>query len=528
MSHPDENQLNEFVAGLLAPEARALVDTHLVSCASCRQLVAAVASEDGGQAPRTTTVLPPRTESKEISLTGTLEAGEHIGRYVVLNRIGEGGMGVVYAAHDPNLNRRVAIKVLRSEDDFGSQRARLFREAQAMARLSHPNVVNVYDVGTHEEHVFLAMEHVDGVTLSDWLVTPRTTREILDVFLQAGTGLAAAHAAGLVHRDFKPSNVLVEGEGRARVTDFGLARTASSSDVAKLKSDPTIKSMEMTELTRTGTVMGTPAYMSPEQIFGEQTDLRTDQFSFCVALYEALFAVRPFRGSDLATIGTEITSGRVQPPANARSTTARLRRAILRGLDTLPDRRFHSMEALCDELRAARKPAWIPVAGFVALALVAAGVTWRVMAVSAGPVPKVVVAKPAPPAVAALPAETPAPAPVKAAVDPAPAVPAAPAAPEPVHARPASATGSKHAAKSGAAKAAGGMGILSLHVAPWGDMFIDDKKLDSANMMDSVAELAAGPHRLKVTNPKLGERTEQIVIEASKTLDKKIDLARGR
>jgi hypothetical protein len=184
------------------------------------------------------------------------------------------------------------------------------------------------------------------------------------------------------------------------------------------------------------------------------------------------------------------------------------------------------MEALCHELKAARNPPWLPVAGFAALVLVAAAVAWRLMAVTGEPAPRVIVAKPAPPPVTALAPAPPTPAaePTKAAVEPAPAAAPQPA-PEPVHARPAA--GSKVHAAKGAAKVAGS-GILALHVAPWGDMFVDDKKLDSANMMDSVAELPAGPHRLKVTNPRLGERTEQIVIEPSKTLDKKIDLARGR
>jgi serine/threonine protein kinase len=201
----------------------------------------------------------------------------------VLDRIGAGGMGVVYAAYDPELDRRVALKLLRP-DRFGSDadRLRLLREAQALARLADPHVVSVYDTGTFGDRVFVAVELVEGETLRQWLgglrAAPRSWREVLARFLPAGRGLAAAHAAGLVHRDFKPENVLLGRDGRVRVADFGLAEAAPEPG-GKLAALPA----------EWGLVLGTPAYMAPEQLRGIAVDARSDQFSFCVALFEALY-----------------------------------------------------------------------------------------------------------------------------------------------------------------------------------------------------------------------------------------------
>src|SRR5215472_6444224 len=198
-----------------------------------------------------------------------LAPGRNIGRYAVLSTLGEGGMGVVYAAYDPELDRKVAVKVLRERlGDAAELGARLLREAQAMARLSHPNVVSVHDVGRFEDKVFVAMEFIDGRTLGDWVKEkPRSWREVLGVFRQAGKGLAAAHSAGLVHRDFKPGNVLVGKDDSVKVTDFGLAFTPNDRSTASGIA-----------------IAGTPAYMAPEQLRGETPDPRADQYSFCVAL----------------------------------------------------------------------------------------------------------------------------------------------------------------------------------------------------------------------------------------------------
>jgi serine/threonine protein kinase len=215
--------------------------------------------------------------------SAVLARGSSIGRYTVLQMLGAGGMGVVYAAFDPELDRKVAIKLLHvqlapREGTTGA--TRLLREAQAMARLSHPNVIAVHDVGTHDGQVFMAMEFVEGQTLGDELgARPRGWRDVVGLYVAAGRGLAAAHRSGLVHRDFKPDNVMIDREGRVRVLDFGLACSRADSPLAKI--DATSTSSLDIRLTATGAVMGTPAYMAPEQHMGQAADERCDQFAFC-------------------------------------------------------------------------------------------------------------------------------------------------------------------------------------------------------------------------------------------------------
>ncbi|PCC75409.1 Protein kinase domain-containing protein [Nannocystis exedens] len=226
-------------------------------------------------------------------------APQRIGRYTLLDRLGRGGMGVVYAAYDPELDRRVAIKLLQRDDT--ARRRRLEREAQAMARLSHPNAVTLYEVGEHEGQSFLAMEFITGPDLTRWLRErgpAADRRTVLDMFIQAGRGLAAAHRVNLVHRDFKPANVFVDDDGRVRVGDFGLARQRVMEGV-DLDGHSGREAVDLPgnsgELTTTGVIMGTPAYMAPEQFAGAETDARTDQFAFCVALWEALQGAGPSR-----------------------------------------------------------------------------------------------------------------------------------------------------------------------------------------------------------------------------------------
>jgi serine/threonine protein kinase len=260
-----------------------------------------------------------------------------IGRYRVLERIGAGSMGVVYAAVDEQLGRKVALKVLRAGSD-ATGRARLLREAEALARLRHRHLVQAYDVGTHapgtaSEQVYVAMELVEGRHLDVWLAAaPRGWQEVLAVFVQAGQALAAAHAAGVLHRDFKPQNVLIDGEDNARVLDFGLARAL---DVGVDPGDSL-----STRLTRTGTVLGTPAYMAPEQDRGERVGPAADQYSFCVALYEALYGERPFAGVPrfVPAAGDRVTDVTRVPED--------VRRAIVRGLALEPSSRHASMTAL--------------------------------------------------------------------------------------------------------------------------------------------------------------------------------------
>ncbi|HRI54187.1 MAG TPA: serine/threonine-protein kinase, partial [Pseudomonadota bacterium] len=291
-----------------------------------------------------------------------LPRGASIGRYIVVGCIGSGGMGVVYAAYDPELDRKVATKLLRKSTSGGPNgqgRVRLLREAQAMARLSHPQVIGVFDVGTLGDQVFIAMEFVDGGTLTKWLSeAPRTQKEIIEKFTLAGRGLSAAHAAGLVHRDFKPDNVLVGHDGRVRVMDFGLAHSVGSSEERSEDSQAEVSqetsasgSQSMggalaLRLTRTGALLGTPRYMSPEQYEGKKTDPRTDQFSFCVALYEALFKVPPFAGETFSALGHNVVRGRVLSPPPEAKVPAPIRQVILRGLSVRPSDRFPSMDAL--------------------------------------------------------------------------------------------------------------------------------------------------------------------------------------
>jgi eukaryotic-like serine/threonine-protein kinase len=300
-----------------------------------------------------------------------LGRGTPLDRYVVLDPLGEGGMGMVYAAYDSVLDRKVALKLLPQETaDGGSEptsgRARLLREAQAMAKLSHPNVVGVYDVYQHGALVFMAMELVEGQTLLQWLQEkPRGMREILAAFLSAGRGLAAAHAAGLVHRDFKPTNVLVGKDGRVRVTDFGLARTHDAppeplaEDAAPSPSTSPVKphSLLELELTQKGAVLGTPAYMAPEQFRGATADARSDQFSFAVSLWEALYGERPFEGRSSAERKEKVLAGRTNPPPSHSRVPPWIHRALLRALSTAPEARYPSLDALLATLE--RDPAQV-------------------------------------------------------------------------------------------------------------------------------------------------------------------------
>ncbi len=374
---PDENVLAGFAAGGLSVGAVPEVERHLDGCAACRALVAVVAAE--ASAPDTSTA-PTRLDTGAPTQplhpeAPALRPGDRLGRYVIEAPLGEGGMGVVYAARDPGLGRTVALKLLRPGAGGADEgRARLVREAQAMASLSHPNVLPLFELGTEDARVFLVMERVEGPTLAGWLKErERPWREVLALFLQAGEGLAAAHRAGLVHRDFKPANVLVGADGRPRVTDFGLVRYGAGTDggAGEAGSEDTEAA-----LTRAGTVPGTPAYMSPEQAAGREVDARGDQFSFCVALHEALYGVRPFASQARG----EERWRRVPVPRQPRLPGS-LRAALDRGLALEPGARFPSMEALLAELARPPGSRWRPVAVVgIALGLVVAGAdvtVWR-------------------------------------------------------------------------------------------------------------------------------------------------------
>ena len=288
----------------------------------------------------------------------TSAIGPRIGRYVLLSKLGEGGMGEVFSGYDRELDRRVALKVVRSfrADDDLSQ-ARMHREAQALARLSHPNVVQVHDVGEVGGQLFVAMEYVKGETLRTWQArhdpaTATGRREILDMYIQAGRGLAAAHEAGIVHRDFKPDNVLVGDDGRARVLDFGLAAEPSATDlpVSTTAVNRGPGGAHSTDLTRTGSVLGTPAYMAPEQFLARSVDPRTDIFAFSVALYEALYGTPPFDGDTFAARQLAVVAGELRAPSPAAGIPAWLGAVVVRGLARDPADRHPTMAALLTAL----------------------------------------------------------------------------------------------------------------------------------------------------------------------------------
>lgn len=322
--------LDRLEGGSLSAEEHVSVEAHLDACPACERLVADLLSLE----PTHSAIAP----------------GTMFGEYLVLARLGAGAMGTVYSAYDPKLDRRVALKVLHPEVAAADGSGRLLREAKALARLSHPNVVQAYDAGTCHGRPFLAMELVEGQTLAQWIREPHSTAEILEQFIAAGRGLAAAHGAGLVHRDFKPSNVLLGNDGRPRVTDFGLARAFESpaTTTGVLRNDPLVSGLS-----------GTPAYMAPELFLGEPPSPAADQYSFCVALAEALTGGLP--------------SGR----AKGRALPGWLDKAISRGLRKAPEDRHESVAALVELLsngRTARR--WLVATLLSFLALVGVVVGW--------------------------------------------------------------------------------------------------------------------------------------------------------
>jgi tetratricopeptide (TPR) repeat protein len=294
-----------------------------------------------------------------------------VGRFTLIQRIGEGGMGVVYAAYDPQLDRRIAVKVLRPRGESAwTEKAstRLLREAQAMAQLRHPNVLTVHDAGTFDGSVFIAMEYVEGDTLASWCrAHPASTRarfdRVLALGIQAARGLVAAHRAGLVHRDLKPANLLVDAEGRVRVADFGLARAIESTTAPSgegTAGDPMS--------TATDAFAGTPAYMAPEQFLGS-SDARTDQWALCATLWEAAYGRRPYTGETMAEIAAARMDRPDPPPPERREVPRWFRDAMQRGLAADPNERHADVQALLDALVRGRRRssgrAWALAGGVV-------------------------------------------------------------------------------------------------------------------------------------------------------------------
>ncbi len=347
---PPPSAFSALVNGGLSADDAAALHAHVEGCPSCKEhLKNARGSEDE----------TGEVSAAPVAVEGpALARGTAVGRYLVLDRVGAGGMGVVFSAYDPELDRRVALKLLQAGDGArGAEGLRLLREAQALAQLAHPNVISVYDVGTVGDRVFMAMELVDGQSLRSWLKErPHGWQEVLALFRQVAAGVAAAHARDLVHRDLKPDNVLVGKDGRVRVLDFGLARLAS----APAEAAPSLEAFDTLEptsssgralrqtLTRAGAVVGTPPYMPPEALKGATPDAQADQFSFCVALHESLFGERPF-----PSVGfLDPQRWHLREPPRGSRVPAWLRRVVLRGLSLDPAQRFPSMEALATALAA--------------------------------------------------------------------------------------------------------------------------------------------------------------------------------
>jgi tetratricopeptide (TPR) repeat protein len=363
----DENLLQDLAQGRLNAGELARAQDHLDACAQCRHLAAVAASTSGGS--------PAPAEPPSAPTSGLF------GRYFVLAPLGRGGMGEVVLAYDPKLDRNVALKRLRPrEAQFTAQaRARLMREAQAMARLSHPNVIAVHDAGEIDDQVFIAMEYVRGRTLRSWLAEPRGWRDVLAIFRAAGEGLAAAHRAGLIHRDFKPDNVLVGEDGRARVTDFGLARAqvGPAAGVERAPAGRETSGASAAPRTETGALLGTAGYIAPEALRGEVGPL-SDQFGFFVSLYEGLYGERPFAGDSLMDQLEAAARGEVRPARSERGVPKRLRELLLSGLAADPARRFASMQAALAALARAAKRRRRWAAGTVAAGIVAlaVGAAW--------------------------------------------------------------------------------------------------------------------------------------------------------
>jgi serine/threonine-protein kinase len=391
MSCPPVEKLLEFAAGSLPDAAAAEIESHIDDCFECRGALSNFARGDA----------PPS-----------------FGRYRIDTVLGSGGMGIVYRAWDPQLARPIAIKVVRRGGEDTQGRARLVREAQALARLSHPNVCHVYDVGTDGDEVWVAMELIDGMSLRQWADQARTREELLDVLLGAATGIAAAHEAGLVHRDIKPENVLIRRDGRAVVTDFGLARNQDRIDpnASTLSTDP--------RLTMTGAIAGTPAYIAPEQLTGEPLDARVDQFAWAVMAWELLVGARPFPivfATRLEAVQHGVTAPATLP--------AHIGTALARAMAYVSRDRFPSMRELIEAMRdrpsvpmQSRKRRGPAIAGIAVLGATAVAIgAWTVAHGHTQPAPTVAAPELAPSAPSAAPppvvetpaiAQVPAPAPV--------------------------------------------------------------------------------------------------------------------
>lgn len=372
---PSEDELGAYLASSLDPEPRRAVEVHLDRCEACYAAVVAYGKAYGAQDVGADPAAPDAAAEPRF-----------MGRYRVDGQLGEGAMGVVHDAYDPRLARHVALKVLRPRPETNPQGddRRLIAEARALAQLSHPHVVPIFDAGEVDGQVYIAMERIVGPTLRTWSRTRRPWRDALRLLLEAGAGLHAAHEAGLIHRDFKPDNVMVDEAGRARVLDFGLVRSEVGGQGIALDSEGRAlqlpEGVERDPSTLAGRWVGTPRYMGPEH-FGppgrdaddpRPSDARSDQFSFCVTAFEVLYGSAPFAGSSLLSLVTAMQAERVvAPPAGSR-VPRRVRRVLVRGLRADPDLRWDTMAELIGALQQAggrrRWPWVIGAAGLICAA----------------------------------------------------------------------------------------------------------------------------------------------------------------
>jgi hypothetical protein len=374
-SCPEDAVFTRLVEGRLAANELRALEAHCDACPACGRTLAELARS----------VTPD-------------EGGELIGnRYRLREPIGTGGMGVVFSAFDTQLRRKVAVKRLRETGGGPAaerRRARFLREARLLASLSHPNVLTVHDVGGIDGELYVVTELVDGLPMSRSVAeaAPRLRwAELVDLYLQAGRGLAAAHRIGVVHRDVKPENILVARSGRVLIGDFGLAGLMDAGERAP-EAPPGAPS-----LTQTGSVLGTPAYMAPEQHDGKPGDARSDQFSFCVSLYESLHGRRPFPGRTASEIAAAMRARR--PVRGGDGVPWSIDRLLATGLAVDPSARHPSMDDLLTALARARaRPLWHP--------LLAAGLTATLLAGGGA----AILARRAPPLPAPLTARAPAPA----------------------------------------------------------------------------------------------------------------------
>ncbi len=320
---------------------------HHMDVASDRSTGDAVASNSADDLPLNGTIASSPHHNSEANL----EQGTQIGRLKILRKLGAGAIGVVYAAYDPTLDREVAVKLIRGGQDSPAARVRLVREAQALAKLTHPNVVAVHDAGTHRGQVWLSMEFVIGRTLRDWIATEKPNwQRVLAVVMQAGQGIAAAHSEGLLHRDIKPDNLMVGDDERVRVMDFGLARAEEPDERTRnLVTHPNVLSVELTAV---GAILGTPAYMAPEQYSGLIADERTDEYAFAVTLWEALYRGRPYVGETFAELSHAVLTGKREPVPSDINVPTWLRRILERALSVDRYNRYESVRVMLDAIEA--------------------------------------------------------------------------------------------------------------------------------------------------------------------------------